>query len=106
MTAAEWGKVLGLFPLYLSTVKYSGPSQLFTPKTERWRKSGPPHVSTASGLVPPRARIEETWRFFLTRRAGRAVKQGQGPACAAVVPSSVRSCQCQAIPAMLGVTTQ
>jgi hypothetical protein len=43
---------------------------------------------------------------FLTRRTGRAVKWSQQPACAALVPPDVQSCQCQAIPVTGGVTTR
>jgi hypothetical protein len=55
---------------------------------------------------PLRTRIEEAWQIFLTGRAGRAVKWSQQPACAALGPPGVQSCQYQAIPATGGVTTR
>jgi hypothetical protein len=55
---------------------------------------------------PLRTGIEEAWWIFLTRRAGRAVKWSQQPACVALGPPGVQSCQCQAIPATGGVTTR
>jgi hypothetical protein len=47
--------------------------------------------------------IEEARQNFLTRRA---VKQSQQSACVALGPPGIQSCQCQAIPATGGVTTQ
>jgi hypothetical protein len=55
---------------------------------------------------PLRTGIEEAWRIFLTRHAGHAVKWSQQPACMALGPPGVQSCQCQAIPAMGGMTTR
>jgi hypothetical protein len=70
------------FSFYLGSVKIALPSQPFILKTEQRRKSSPPRVSIMGGMVPLCAGIEETWQFFLTRRAGHAVKQVQKLACA------------------------
>jgi hypothetical protein len=50
--------------------------------------------------------IEEAWLIFLTGRLGRAVKWSQQPACAALGPPGIQSCQCQVILAMGGMTTR
>jgi hypothetical protein len=50
--------------------------------------------------------IEEARQTFLTGCVGRAVKHSQQPVCAALGPLGVRSCQCQAIPGVGGMTTR
>jgi hypothetical protein len=88
MTATELGKSLLSLGFLLS---HHG-KLLVHPSRTLWRGSGgvdlAVHVSAPRASRPPlRTVIEEAWQTFFTQHAGRAVKYGQQPECAAAGPT-------------------
>jgi hypothetical protein len=88
MTTVEWGKQLLLLCHFYPTTR----KLLVHPSRTLRRGSGGVdlaiHVSAPRPLrLPLHTVIEETWRTFLTQRAGRAVKYGQQPERVAAGPT-------------------